>query len=312
MNDPLQQIVPALQVNYRFRELKVMRRQPMTISTERGRKKIRIWDDEPLLKRHISWRRQLSGGRFFVDRMYATQSGRLFVPVGRFFLTCHDAPRVPASLSGNEAIWADVCAALITGIRDAADDPQRSVLEQADRTFSEADRAGLLSGEEGVLARKSYPTVRKRAELADRLRSAYRKSGRRVILPEDVSLRKSKALLGTVFIELGQSRPVPGCRAFARFFLEWMKEGGTDSIGRLFSHLKKMNVPDRETSDLIRAEWYEPDEWFRFLENLAHLPNETSERKAVESFETARDRKNRLIRLFDTFFRPSGTITESG
>ncbi|MDD9147705.1 hypothetical protein OYT88_03955 [Sporolactobacillus sp. CQH2019] len=304
MNDNLQILLSALQTNYRFRRLKLIKDRPLIVETERGPKKIRIWNDERLLRKHVGWRMKLISDRFFIDRMYVTQSGNPFIRIGRFAVTCHDAPPDRAALSGNEPIWAETVSALIAKSRDSIDGHGKPVRvrQRAETIFEQCRQSGLFSGSDGELASACYPSVRERAEQADLLRSHYSRRSRSVILPDTFSLGDSRSLLDTLFIELGQSVPGNGYRGLARFFLDGIREGGEESLRSLFLYLQEKGVPDQETADLIRAEWFDPSEWFQLVDSLPLVSESGQRDRDLKAFKSTWDYKTRLIGLFDSVF----------
>ncbi|RYL93869.1 hypothetical protein EWI07_06800 [Sporolactobacillus sp. THM7-4] len=304
MNDILHFLIPALQTQYRFKEIQVISKNPMIVGTERGLKKIRFWTDERLLRKHLNWRRNLMNDRFFLDRMYVNQSGHPFIRMGRYSVTCHDAPPDRAEFSGNEALWASVCSVLLKRSRDLQSGYDRPIdlRTRAKFSFEQASRTGILSGEAGKLISTCYSPACARAGQADLLRSRHQRRSRSFIVPMDFSFRNCKALLGTLFVELGQCKPVTGYQALARFFLEQMVAEGEASLQRLFISLKKEGPPDRETSDLLRAEWFEPKEWFHLLTLLSNQPESNRRKEEIQAFKAVWDQKTRLINLFDSFF----------
>ncbi|GGL41319.1 hypothetical protein [Sporolactobacillus putidus] len=304
MNDNLQILFSALQANYHFRQLKVIKEQPMIVETERGLKKIRVWNDERLLRRHVSWRMKLINDRFFVDRMYVTQSGNPFIRLGRFAVTCHDAPLERATLSGNEPIWAETVSTLVAKSRDSVNNHEKSTVirQHAESIFEQYRQTGLFSGSTGKLAAACYPSVRERAEQADSLRSRHSRRSESVILPDTFSLGDSRSLLDTLFIEFGQKAPVNGYRGLARFFLDGFRESGEESVRSFFLCLKEKGVPDRETADLVRAEWFDPSEWFWLVDSLSNASEDSQRDQDLQAFKTVWDHKTRLIGLFDSVF----------
>lgn len=305
MNDDTSLLVSALQNGYHFRELNIIRENPFFIGTERGIKRIRFWNDERLLRTHMDWRRLLLCDHFFVDRMYATVSGSPFIRYGRFAITCHDAPLDEAGLSAHEEVWAEAIASLIRKSRGAVAGREKiSVLARAEAFYDQAERSGAFYGRAGELARLCYPEVRERAYQCDSLRSRHTKSGKSFILPADFSFRQCRALLDTLFIELGQSGATSGYSRLADFFLESDRNEGEDCLRLLFLRMKEKGVPDEETADLVQAAWYEPEEWFRLTESMFRI--EASGEQDTDGFKKIWDQKTRIIGLFQSVYAESG------
>lgn len=284
----------ALQNNYAFREMSVVQETPLLVQTERGIKKIRFWDDERLLSEHLNWRRKLISDSFFLDRMYATVYGATSIRFDRYMITCHDAPLDQAPIAGKETQWAGLVALLLKKSRGNLPPVAASqVSAQAAYFFSESERVGMVSDTIGQLVRTCYPSVQSRAEIADRLRNQHRSGSKAFILPEDFSFQSTRLLLETLFFELGQSRPVSGYRQLAQFILLAALEQGEETVQKLLEALAPQFSLERETQDLLLAEWYEPGEWFRLFA-AANAPIAAPEEHDL--FKKVWDAKTRLIR----------------
>ncbi|MFT8318279.1 MAG: hypothetical protein ABF651_08440 [Sporolactobacillus sp.] len=292
----------ALSNQFSFRELSLVQEDPLLIQTERGLKKIRFWEDEHLLKQHLDWRKKLLSDDFFLDRMYATAMGSPFIRFDRYAVTCHDAPLEFAEVKGNEQIWAEMLAVFLKKSRGPAPYRQRSsVLGQAAFDYAQIEHSGLSGSETGKLVSSCFPTVRLRAEKADRLRSPYYSGNQSFILPENFSFENNRFLMGTLFIELGQSKPIAGYPELARFFLHTALEEGEETLTALLEQLSGKRLVDQEMRNRLLAEWYDPDEWFRLaytLNPLASLPGPDEE----SQFRQIWNYKTRLIRLFEARF----------
>lgn len=305
MNDEAALLVSTLQNGYHFRDLSLVRENPMLIGTERGLKRIRFWDDERLLRQHMDWRRQLLSSRYFIDRMYVTVSGSPFIRFGRFAVTCHDAPLGKAELSAHEEDWSEVIASLIMKSRGAVSEPEGiSALARAEAVYEQAEKSGAFNGPAGKMARLCYPEVRERAYQSDMLRSRHTPRGRQFILPEDFSFRQSKALLETLFIEIGQCGAVSGYTELADFFLGSAMHEGEGCLHRLFCRMKEKGVPDRQTADLLQAAWYEPREWFSLADSM--FRDEGALEQNTDGFKKIWDQKTRIISLFQSVYAETG------
>ncbi|MCO7127938.1 hypothetical protein NIE88_19545 [Sporolactobacillus shoreicorticis] len=302
-------LLSAVQANYYFGKLRVVQDRPLLVETERGRKKIRIWQNEALLKLHLKWRERLINDAFFIDRMYVTRSGLPSIRIGRFSVTCHDAPSEPTALEGNEALWASVVGQLVRHSRDVpAEVLPHATSVHVRSLYEQAKQIGVQDQDAWKIISACFSSACARAKDADRLREPYQNRSSAFILPEDFSGRSCSALFDTLFLELGQSRPVDGCGLLARFFMAESMEHGKQSMNNLFQALKNQKFFDRETIDLLQAEWLEPDEWMRLLEygiNKEQIPQIQSDQFSVREFKQIWDRKVKLIHLFNSVFTQS-------
>ncbi|MCQ2008555.1 MAG: hypothetical protein ABF629_07340 [Sporolactobacillus sp.] len=300
-------LLSALQANYYFGQLRVVQERPLLVETERGRKKIRIWQNEALLKLHLKWRERLINDDFFIDRMYVTRSGLPSVRMGSLSVTCHDAPLEPVQLDGNEALLATALTRLVQYSRDVpAEEVPNSASVRVRSLYEQAKQIGFQDHDTWKMVSSCFSSACARAEEADRLREPYQNRRSAFILPEDFSLQSCTAIFDTLFLELGQSRPVDGCRLLARFFLAESMDHRKQSMNNLFQALKDQKLFDRETADLLQAEWLEPGEWMRLLESGINREQMQSDPFSIEEFKQIWDQKIKLIHLFKSVFAQSG------
>jgi hypothetical protein len=305
MNEETTLLLSVLSRNYHFREILVTHWDPVLIETERGMKRLRFWSDERLLRNHINWRKQLSGGAFFVDQMYVTVSGSPFVRFGRYAITCHDAPAESASVQGSEALWSEVVGTLLLKSRgedrQPAEQPARERLASMIRRMERTSALNPGRGER--LLRLCYPEAEARAARCDELRFAQSRSGKTFMLPSDFRLYHSKRLLETLFVEYGQSERVGGYPQLADFFLESMGHEGEAALRQLFMELNRLPHIGRETADLLQASWYEPGEWLSLAE--ASMRRQLTPEE-MNVFEKTWNQKTRIISLFQSVSSGTG------
>lgn len=308
MNDEWSMLIAALRQAYRFRDLNLVGENPMIISTDKGLKRIRFWDDERLLKKHLDWRDRLISEYFFIDRMYVTASGIPYIRFGRYAITCHDAPPDAAAFAAYQDIWAEIIYTLLQRSREMMTLHIPGTVQLAEEYYERAAAAGLFTGRIGKLAVDCYPSVLERATRSDRIRSGHLGRHRLFVLPGDFSFGESKRLFDTLFIILGQSGPIPGYDSVARFFLDIFTTFGEEAISSFFLLLKERGHPGREATDLITAAWYDPQEWFRLTALLFDQPDGRQTEQELIYFKKIWDSKTRLIYLFQSIF----TAEEAG
>jgi hypothetical protein len=296
-------ILALIRNHFRFQELNLIRENPMIISTEKGLKRIRFWENEGLLKRHLEWRLKLLTPSFFIDRMYVTVQGFPYIRYDRFRLTCHDAPEEEAVMSGYEALWAEVMHTLLTRSRMPLPVSESSLLGTVQTYYEQAERADLFSSHAGKIAQSCYPSVCERAKIADQLRAKHQGRRRSFVLPDDFSFDQIKKLFDVLFINLGQSGPVQGYDRIAGFMQQVLNNQGESVMQALLQLMIEKGGMDQETSDLIKAAWYEPDEWIYLVDLLSGLPPGMElSNQHVNGFKKIWDSKNRLIALFLAYF----------
>jgi hypothetical protein len=305
MNEEISLLLSELSRNYDFHDLVVTHWDPVLVETDRGLKRIRLWEDERLLQKHLDWRQKLSGGSFFVDRMYVTVSGSPFIRFGRYAVTCHDAPLEPAPVRGFESIWSEVVETLLRQSLDEGGQPsERPAQERVASVLRRTEQAEILKRGGGEkLLRLCYPEAQERAVRCDELRFAHGRRGKVFMLPQDFTLYRSKMLLETLFVELGQSELVNGYPKLAAFFLESMQSEGDDSVNRLFLNMQRSLYSEQETSDLLQASWYEPGEWLTLAESALRGELDT---EVIDKFKKTWDQKTRIISLFQSVYSGTG------
>ncbi|MFT8873058.1 MAG: hypothetical protein ABF868_12365 [Sporolactobacillus sp.] len=297
MSDRWPVLRAALQANYAFRQLDIVQPDPLLVQTERGLKKVRFWTDERLLQRHIDWRRRLSGGEFFVDRMYATVYGDLFIRFDRAALTCHDAPFDRARIDGNEALWAETLCSLFKRSRGSRSSVVRTRTPVAQQVTGLYARLTQLDGRGALtrLLRACYPSALERAETADQLRRRHLPEQQCFTLPQQFSLRDSRQVLGTLFLELGQSLPVEGFKEVSRFFVATSIEN-EPSAQKLLGMASERGAFAGTNGELLLAEWFSPQEWIETV--AASDPIDAAGEQANIAFlKQTWDAKVRLIRF---------------
>ncbi|MET1247472.1 hypothetical protein ABWW58_01615 [Sporolactobacillus sp. STCC-11] len=307
MNPELARLLSALQANYFFGQMSVAKEDPLIIETERGLKRIRIWENEALLKLHLKWRERLVNDRFFIDRMYVTRSGLPSIRIGHYSVTCHDAPSNSANLAGNEVLWADLLAYLHRYSRDVpVGDITVSASTRVHTMYEQAKQMGYEKSGTWKMVSACFSSASARANEADRLRESYQHRNSAFLLPDDFSQGSCTALFDTLFFELGQSGPSDGCRSLARFCLSECMGQREQTVRKLFQELMVRDFFDRETSDLMQAEWLEPDEWLSLVESCDRMGQEQDAETTLNAFKQLWDRKVQLINLFKSVFSQSG------
>lgn len=308
MNPELARLLSALQANYFFGQLRVTKEDPLIIETERGLKRIRIWDNEALLKLHLKWRERLINDRFFIDRMYVTRSGLPSIRIGHYSVTCHDAASDSVNLEGNEPLWADLLAYLHRYSRDVpVGDVTTSASIRVHTIYEQAKQMGYEKSGTWKMVSACFSSACARAKEADRLRDSYQHRSSAFLLPDDFSRDSCTAIFDTLFFELGQSGPSDGCRALAHFFLnESMDQQHEQMVRKLLKELMVRDFFDRETFDLLQAEWLEPDEWLNLVESCDRTGQGQYAEAALKEFKQIWDRKVQLINLFKSVFSQSG------
>lgn len=305
MNEEASLLLTVLSRSFHFRELLIAQWDPVLIETDRGLKRIRFWQNEQLLRNHIDWRKKLSGGSFFLDRMYVTVSGNPFIRFGRYAVTCHDAPLEPAPVRGSEPVWSEVVGTLLRQSRtEFIQPPERPVQERVASIFRRMDRASVLNQGKGEqLLRLCYPEAETRAIRCDELRLEQSRHRKMFVLPSDFRLGRSRKLLETLFVEFGQADRIGGYPQLADFFMESMENEGEEPVRQLFADL--MQSPDNspETADLLQASWYAPGEWLSLAESAlrGQMNPET-----IETFKKTWDQKTRMISLFQSVASGTG------
>jgi hypothetical protein len=307
MNPELARLLSALQANYFFGQLRVVKEEPLIIETERGLKRIRIWENEALLKLHLKWRERLVNDRFFLDRMYVTRSGLPSIRIGRYSVTCHDAASDSVNLEGNEVLWADLLAYLHRYSRAVpVGDVTVSASIRVHTMYEQAKQMGYEKSGTWKMVSACFSSASERANEADRLRDSYQHRSSAFLLPEDFSHDSCTAIFDTLFFELGQSAPSDGCRSLARFFLNESMDQRAHTVRKLFQELSVRDFFDRETFDLLQAEWLEPDEWLSLVESCDRMEQEQDAEVTLKEFKQIWDRKVQLINLFKSVFSQSG------
>ncbi|EST13685.1 hypothetical protein [Sporolactobacillus laevolacticus] len=310
MNNEQAMLLSAVQANYYFGHLRIANEQPLLIETERGFKKIRIWEDEALLKLHLQWRERLVNDRYFIDRMYVTRSGFPSIRIGHYSVTCHDAPREQASLAENEELWAGLITHLVQVSRsEPVDDRHFSSSARVHTVFEQAKNMNLQGLDLWKMIDACFSSACGRAEQADRLRDPYRFQSKTFLLPDGFSPGTCTRLFDTLFFELGQSRPADGCRILARFFLNEALANGEQSVHKLFQLLKSGGSFDQKIADLVLAEWLEPDEWIWLVNAGIQAHEGQNDDMTLKTFKQLWDKKILLIHIFRTIFpQPGETV----
>ncbi|MCO7175519.1 hypothetical protein ACFP7A_01010 [Sporolactobacillus kofuensis] len=307
MNNQQSLLMSAIQSNYRFKQINRVNEQPFLIETERGLKKIRIWDNEAMLKLHLKWREQLVTDRFFIDRMYVTRSGLPFVRVGHYAVTCHDAPYEVAPIAGHEGLWADLITHLMMRSRSTpVTEEHFSMASHVQNVFEQAKTFQVMDHEEWKLIHSCFSSVFTRAEKADHLRESNKHQMKTFLLPEDFSSHSCTQLFDTLFCELGQSQPMDGYRLLADLLLREALEHEEQSVHHLLQHLSRNDAIDQRSADLMLAQWFEPTEWVQFVYSTVQKDQGIRTDITVQKFKHVWDQKVRLIHEFSTLFLQTG------
>ncbi|MCL1630522.1 hypothetical protein M3N64_00960 [Sporolactobacillus sp. CPB3-1] len=294
-------VLSAAAAHFNFGRIRVVSDQPLLIETERGMKKIRVWENNALLKIHLKWRERVSGDQFLVDRMYVTRAGYPLVRLGRLSVTCHDAPSLLFKQEGNEKTLAQLIDYLFQNSRGIpAEKPVGSYNAYVHQLYEQTKNSeSVQQSEIWSMVSACFSSACARAETADRLRKAHHGRSTVFLLPEDFSYHSFFSLFDTIFFEIGQSRPVNGYGRIAAFFLDKSLMCSEQSMHRLFEAVRENGSMDREMVDLLLAEWYEPAEWVRLLHYGASSRVQDND-LIIQEFRKIWDRKIKLIKVFES------------
>lgn len=272
------------------------------LHTNRGLKKVLLWDDYDLADWHSRWRYDLSSIDFvYIDRMIISQSGQLILRYGNQWLTCHDASRSYFSVKGNEEDWGKFIGLLLS--KSTHHQNQRNHTSSHPLKNLDEGLASLRSLKEAKweasfnILIKCLPSAKKRLKHSTTLADETVGYGLPFV-PEFPNPTQVKELFGRLFWEPGQTQPTLGFHSFIEFLGQWLKNADEKRMFQLLDHIDTYYELSGENGNRLLSDLLYPSEWLACLRVLEGEEDTETIQDILTQFKKQWDQKSRLLAVF--------------